>query len=1259
MKRHLARPRALLGASALCFALAPQLGAQATQPPKAAGTTEDDEAVVLSPFVINSTEDTNGYRANSTLAGSRVRTDLKDVASAISVVTQQFMQDTGARNNETLLTYTPSTEVAGLRGNFTGVAGTGVYQENTASATTRVRGLDSADNTRDYFLTDIPWDGFNVGRVDLQRGPNSILFGVGSPAGIINTSVNDASFKTAYHVENRVDEWGSLRNSVDLNQVLVKNVLAIRLAGLKDDRKYQQKPAFNNDSRIYGALRFDPKLFSEDNHTSLRVKYEKGKVRANNPRALPPVDEITPWFKTGKDQYGNYNYNKLTLNQFSLTNPNPTGTPMPGGTGGALATGAFEVGGWAQSRTYWAEVINYYEGIAAAKNNVSNANPASGTPIKTIPGMVNRNKGIPDSNGNHISGYPQYRPVGIPPMSQWAANVGPVTNGGFTWPGVAIPGGVYYADVVLTDPTIFDFYHNLLDGPNKRENKDWEALNVALEQSFLDNRLAFQVAFDHQKYSEMNNRFMTGANYGISIDVNETYADGSPNPNVGRPYVANGAGAPGINSGFDNTRNSVRFTATGELRSEDFLGKSKLSQILGKHVFTGLWESSKKVQDYREWARYATTPEYSLENGDLPTGLNSGREYSWLVYVGPNMKSKASASGANLSRIGFELAPPQRQQITNFNSTWNKPTNPNDPNYVDPKAPYTFTDNRTGAVTTSEQSQNPANYVGWSNQNITWLNSDNPNDFPDLVMSANRTRYRDISKGLTWQGYMLDGDLVPTFGWRKDSVTNYQTNAYTNPATGFTSLDYPDNDASRTDVKGESKSWGAVYHFPKSLMSRVPWGTTFSVFFDRSENFKADASRLSLSGLPIPNAKGTTREFGFQVTTLNDKLSLKVNWFKTRVNNASLGETAGNSIAGLGNNAYFIADGSIWGYAWATALQDGLLGRTPNNSYWDYAAGSGMPHGTPAEIAAYNAFNQSQMAIVNAWLKDAPFPKTFFSSYSLTPPLDPTIGSKTGNLRDSYPQGFDDSTSVPTGGGSNFGNHQTTVDNESRGVEIELTAQPVKNWNLTVNYSHVSAKHISIDQAAQDFIGKMTKFMNGPGGQVREWYNGGSTLGSQWNSSIVAPFTVQLNELGHPAPEVSPWRLNLITTYNFDRGAIKGLFVGGAVRIEAGRILGYKYDPKFKNVNSDDPNYAAVPGLTLGGLNVNQPLKGKNDEHLDLWFGYTRKITQKINWRIQVNLYNVGDKNKLVPARYQPDGSLALARIQEGMSWELTNAFDF
>jgi len=300
---------------------------------------------------------------------------------------------------------------------------------------------------------------------------------------------------------------------------------------------------------------------------------------------------------------------------------------------------------------------------------------------------------------------------------------------------------------------------------------------------------------------------------------------------------------------------------------------------------------------------------------------------------------------------------------------------------------------------------------------------------------------------------------------------------------------------------------------------------------------------------------------------------------------------------------------------------------------------------------------------VNAWVH-APFPSTFFSSYNLSPNINPSLGTASGNLRDSYTAGYNDSGGPQLGGGSAFGNHQTTVDNISKGTEIELTYQPIKTWNITANFSKVKATHENVDPVSIQFISAMTAFLNGPAGQIREWGNGNvnNTLQSQWNSSIVAPYAVLMNELGHEAPEVSPWRLNIVSTYTFDRGAMKGLFVGGGYREEAGRVIGYHYRPTLKNSISNDPAYSSSPellALTLGGLDVNQPFRGKNETHVDAWIGYSRKVTNKITWRIQLNLQNVGETDHLVTGRVNPDGSIALARIVEGTGYRLENSFDF
>jgi hypothetical protein len=685
-----------------------------------------------------------------------------------------------------------------------------------------------------------------------------------------------------------------------------------------------------------------------------------------------------------------------------------------------------------------------------------------------------------------------------------------------------------------------------------------------------------------------------------------------------------------------------------------------LARTLGKHHFTALAERNTVDTNRVSWVENATTPEYAIDNALSVAPVGANRGFTWIVYLGPSLANTSSAHNANLSNIPYVVQPPANQSVWNFDSHWNKPTDPSAPGYVDPYAPFSFRYSIDGNVWNASQASNPANYVGWQNYPVTWMFANDPTDFPSLVTSASRTNFRDLSRALTWQGEFLDGDLKPTFGWREDVITDFATNAVSDPVTGFTSLNYPTNLASRTDVRGESKSWGAVYHLPRSIVSVLPGNMTVSLLYNHSQNYKADASRLALDGIPIPNATGKTTDYGFVVSALDEKLSLKVTWFKTRIANATLSETDGNSIAGLGQNAYFIADGIIWGYAWAASLQDGLRGQTPGSSYWNYAGGSNMPRNTPEEIAAYDAFNQKSYDIVNAWL-NIPLPAGYFASYALSPPIDPTIGHRTGNLRDSFTLGYDDANGPQPGGGSTFGNHQMTVDNLSKGVELELSAQPLKNWNLTLNYSKVKATHENIDAAAQRFIGDITQFMQGPGGQLRMWFNtdDGSQIMNQWNASIVAPFAVKMNELGHEAPEMSPWRLNLVTTYTFDRGPIKGVFVGGALRVEAGRIIGYRYGPTYHNLISDDPRYASVVALTLGGLDVNQPFRGENETHVDAWVGYTRKLTHNLNWRVQLNIRSVGEKDRLVAARLNPDGGLALARIVQGMGWELTNALDF
>jgi len=211
------------------------VSAVAQVPSSTAATPPSEETIVLSPFEVTGNSDV-GYNASETLAGNRLRTNIRDVGSAISVYTAKFLQDTGATNAHELLVYTTSGEVGGINGNYSAAQNKGGFFDDTGAGSyvsptgdTRLRGLAEADVTRGFFITDIPFDSYNTDRIDIQRGANSILFGLAKPGGVINSSLKQAEFTNHGQVELKADQFGTFRESADLNQVIIPKQLALRL----------------------------------------------------------------------------------------------------------------------------------------------------------------------------------------------------------------------------------------------------------------------------------------------------------------------------------------------------------------------------------------------------------------------------------------------------------------------------------------------------------------------------------------------------------------------------------------------------------------------------------------------------------------------------------------------------------------------------------------------------------------------------------------------------------------------------------------------------------------------------------------------------------------------------------------------------------------------------------------------------------------------------------------------------------------------
>ncbi len=193
--------------------------------------------------------------------------------------------------------------MGGYQGNFTGASEQSqsrYYQteeRTNPQRNQRIRGLGAGDLTRNFFLTDIAFDSYNTDRVTVSRGPNSILFGIRSPGGVINNGTKRAVHNSQFgEFGVRMDNYDSLRFTLDFNKSLIEDKLAVRIALLEEKLKYKQQPAFEDQTRFYGDV--DWIVFEGNgNLTRLRANFEDGKQNGSPVEVIPPTIAYHNWFE--------------------------------------------------------------------------------------------------------------------------------------------------------------------------------------------------------------------------------------------------------------------------------------------------------------------------------------------------------------------------------------------------------------------------------------------------------------------------------------------------------------------------------------------------------------------------------------------------------------------------------------------------------------------------------------------------------------------------------------------------------------------------------------------------------------------------------------------------------------------------------------------------------------------------------------------------------------------------------------------------
>jgi hypothetical protein len=260
--------------------------------PAAPGAASDKETLVLSPFTVDASSDV-GYAATSTLGGTRLKSELRDVASQIDVMTSEFLEDIGALTLDEALRY--SMNIESNDENFTPGTDPNTNSVFSSAYGSRTRGLSRSNNTHDFFETNVPIDTYNTGRrFTLVSGSNAILFGSGFAGG-----TNDVAFdrpdlrKFTGNTTIRADTNGSLRASLSLSQPLFRNVLGVRVAGLKADERDYREGVGSRTERFYASFLYQP-----IRRFAVRGWFEQFDQKQRNAANTLVADRVSPWLAT-------------------------------------------------------------------------------------------------------------------------------------------------------------------------------------------------------------------------------------------------------------------------------------------------------------------------------------------------------------------------------------------------------------------------------------------------------------------------------------------------------------------------------------------------------------------------------------------------------------------------------------------------------------------------------------------------------------------------------------------------------------------------------------------------------------------------------------------------------------------------------------------------------------------------------------------------------------------------------------------------
>lgn len=797
----------------------------------AADTAPSGEVVELSPFQV--TANTKGYFQSNTMSGTRLNSKIEDLGQSITVMTKAQMTDFAMLDINDVFDYMASTEGTGSYSQFdTDRTGAVVDQVSLSPNTAnRVRGIGSANIAFNNIATTgrVPVDPLWLDSLELSRGPNANIFGLGNASGTVNQVPATANLSRDFtRAEERADSYDGWRTSLDINRTLLRGKLAVRASGAYQHTGFIRKPSGEDGRRLSFQVKAQP-----FKNTTISLSWYGYKNAAVRPNFTTPRDYYTDWIKAGQPGW-NPITGLVTLangqvygkgDVLGSTTPY-TAAPTTFITGGAESRSPFRIGAQGQA-PYWT-MARYTSGALASTDPFG----ASATGIGLL------------TTG---------------PSETYTATQQPLYNS------VAQP---------IHDRSIYDWTSINLAG----NSKAWDDVNTylaQLDQIILNTSkqtLAAQFTFMREDAKRMENQPMgpasVNSNVGqLQVDVNQVNLDGTPNPYFGRPYLRS-------SEPFLRDKPMLWDTARAQaVYRLDFTQDKGWSKWLGTQQLLGYYEykdQQNRTYTYRHTALGLDKPweqKYAGTLLALQTVTNTDPRYlinGTSIVPGNYDRLNEQYYVGNTVGGGIEYAPNYFPEGVSLPYVWG----PSSGAMIKDVSAVGWTPGQGGGLNNLNEVVKTTGGVLQS----TFLNDRLVGTFglrEDKVYDRNAP-FATLTSDLRAYDFAASNRWNP--GWR---LAEGKTKTVSVVARPFRDLQF---------LQSRAGGGSGVGRFLAGAVSSL------SLTYNKSDNFIAQGPAYDLFLRQLPNQTGTSKDLGLWMSMLDGNLSFRYTHFDTKQLNLRNGD---------------------------------------------------------------------------------------------------------------------------------------------------------------------------------------------------------------------------------------------------------------------------------------------------------------------------------------------------------------------------------